>query len=163
MSKNSLLMEKHCREHSSDKWPPSHTAQKGNKYHTRRGISHTVYSTIIWLYRLVTCTCDLEFKITLLFPTLHLPTLHLCSFFLTAPFPANSPFGSIPLLFQPSSKEWPSLETMILALSLQFGGTTKPFLRFIGTLEEGTGQTTLFYHWPLDRQVAKGVALTGGA
>lgn len=163
MSKNSLSMEKHCREHSSDKRPPSHTVQKGNKYHTKKVISHTVYSTIIRLYRLVTCTRDLEFNITLLFPALHLPTLHLCSFILTVSFPANGPFGSIPLLFQPLSKEWPSLETMILALSLQFRGTTKPFLHFIGTLEEGTGQTTLFYHRPLDRQVAKGVALTGGA
>lgn len=144
MSKNSLLMEKHCREYSSDKWPPSHTVQKGNKYHTRKGISHAVYNTTIRLYRLVTCTHDLEFKITLLFPALNLPTLHLCFFILTALFPANSPFRPIPLLLQPSSKEGPSLETTILALSLQFRGTTKPFLHFIGTLGEGTGQTTLF-------------------
>ena len=103
-----------------------------------------MYATIIQLYKLVTPTHASEFKIIPLFPTPRLLTLPLCWFFLTAPFSANSPFKSVPLLLQPSPGEPPSPETTLLALPLQFGGGTKPFLHFTGTFGEGAGRTTLF-------------------
>lgn len=129
-----------CTEHSSHEQPLSHTVPRGNKYHTRGGISDTVYATSIQLYKLVTPTYASEFKITPLFLTPRLLTLPLRSIFLTAPFSANNPFKSIPLLLQLSLGELPSPE----ALPLQFGGATKPLLNFTGTFGEGTGQTTPF-------------------
>lgn len=153
-----------CREHRSDKRPLSHIVRTGNKCHTRGGISDTVYATIVQLYRLVTPTCASAFKITLLFLTPHLLTLPLHSLFLTAPFSANNPFRSIPLLLHPSPGESPSPETMLLALPLQSGGTTKPFLHFTATFGGGRRTDNTFsYHLPLDSQVAKGVAPSDGA
>lgn len=111
-----------CTEHSWEMVTVSHSP--GNKYHTREGISDTLYSAIIQLNKLVTPTHALEFKIIPLFPTPHLLTLPLCSFFWTALFSANNSFKSVPLLLLSSLRESPSPEATILALSLQFGGTT---------------------------------------
>lgn len=77
-----------CTEHSWEMVTVSHSP--GNKYHTREGISDTLYSAIIQLNKLVTPTHALEFKIIPLFPTPHLLTLPLCSFFWTE-LPCSQP------------------------------------------------------------------------
>lgn len=117
--------------------PPSHRVRKGNKYHTRGGISDSVYATIIQLGKLVTPTHASEFKITPLFLTPCLLTLPLCS------FSAKNPFKSIPLLLQPSPGEQTSPEATLLALRLHFEGATELGLLFTSTFGKGTGQTTL--------------------
>lgn len=80
MSENFLLDEKHLhRTQLRQMVTVSHSP--GKKYHTRKGISDTLYSAIIQLNKLVPPTRALEFKIIPLFPTPHLLTLPLCSFF----------------------------------------------------------------------------------
>lgn len=135
MSENSLLDEKHLHR-TQLRWMATVSHSPGNKYHTREGISDTLYSAITQLNKFLTPTHALEFKIIPLFPAPHLLTLPLCSFVWTE-LPCSQPTT----LSNPSPCSFCLPWENQQAQTQQFGGTTSSFLHFTGTFRERTGQT----------------------